>query len=452
MGGSEHTGVAYRQKPARAARAPAGEFVRAERSAAEPWLWGLCIFLLTSPFAYQLTGLDPAVQTVRDAATMRRTVGSGMPIYLLRYMIMMIAVASIALNWKAAVAQLRRMATVLCFLGWSILSLLWTDSFSSSLNGILALLPLLVTGFCLALRLPPVLFARSFVLSGVFVVVFSLIWVFLLPHFGVHQVTDASQSVHAGAWRGVYPHKNLLGGVLAAGAVMVLLSGRAILPSAILRWSLFAAQCFMIIKTSSATSIVIVLVAPAVAFFVVRMSGAQRIVAVLIIAPLVLLMVTQLDAILGFFGRDATFTGRTDIWKYAPDAIAQSPLLGYGFASTTYGGYMLDLYKRFGLFDPHNGYLNMLLGTGLIGLVLFMATIISAATTARQMFLGRPEVRQAAYVIFGIIATWLVAMGSESQDKPLGSFAALGYTALGCLVYRQKLTPATPRALNRIKQ
>ena len=39
------------------------------------------------------------------------------------------------------------------------------------------------------------------------------------------------------------------------------------------------------------------------------------------------------DLILGFLGKDATLTGRTDLWEFVKICISQRPLLGWGFSA-----------------------------------------------------------------------------------------------------------------------
>jgi O-antigen ligase len=293
-----------------------------------------------------------------------------------------------------------------------------------------------VTGFCLALRLPPHLFARSFVYAGIWLAGFSAFYIVALPHFGVHQASDAFQAVHAGNWRGVYPHKNIFGGAAAVCATLTILTGRDVVPSLKLKYALLAVLLVMIVKSGSATALLITAAAPMIALFFVTLTKAQRLVAALILFPLAVVGFVGISAIFEALGRDMTFTGRTDIWAYVPEAFARHPITGYGFASTTYGDFMIKIFKAFGLFDPHNGYINLLLSVGLVGLILFLASLYAVGRTARRLYVVDPQAGQGGLVVFGVVAAWLIACLSESQDKPLGTFAAFGFTALGLLVYR----------------
>jgi exopolysaccharide production protein ExoQ len=411
----------------------------------EPWLWGLGVFLLTSPFAYQLTGIDPSAQVERSLSSFRRNSGSGWLLYALRMGVASAAVLMVLPYWRAALGRVRRMGPALLFLCWAILSLMWTDSFTSSLNGIFALLPLLVTGYCLALRLPPHLFARSFVYGTVFMAAFSALYIVALPHFGVHQATDSSQAVHAGNWRGVYPHKNIFGAAAAVGATMIMLAGREVLPSLKLKIGMLAVLLVMIVNSGSATALLIAAVAPMIALGVVALNRAQRLIVLLLLVPTAVAGYVAVGAVFAMLGRDMTFTGRTEIWAYVPEAVARHPITGYGFASTTYGDFMIKIFKEFGLFDPHNGYINLVLSVGLVGLGLFLASLISTGRVARRLYTVDERAGQGGLVMFGVIAAWLISCLSESQDKPLGTFAAFGFTTFGLLVYRHN-RPAADQA------
>jgi O-antigen ligase len=405
----------------------------------EIWLWGLGLFLFTSPFVFQLTGLDPGITFQRDMATMRRTSGSGLLIYVMRYMVMIAAVAPILPEWRRYVARLRDAGLPLALFGWAMLSLLWTDSFTSSLNSVLAMLPLLVFGTCMAFRLPLQLFARAFSFAAIWFALFSILYVVFLPYYGVHQQTDFAQQIHAGSWRGTYSHKNNFGGVAAAFAVVAMFSGRTVLPSTAGRLLLLGVLLFMVYKSNSATALLLSCVGPVTVIALLRLTRMQQLLLALCIVPVALLVLGNAESLVELLGRDLTFTGRTSLWSYAFDAVIQRPLTGYGFGSTTYGDFMVTIYRIFSLFDPHNGYLDLLLGTGLVGLSLFAMSIFDMMKVSRGLVHRDRVSREAAMVVFCLMATWVFANLSESQEKPLGSYAGLAYTAFGFLLYRRLL-------------
>jgi O-antigen ligase len=82
-----------------------------------------------------------------------------------------------------------------------------------------------------------------------------------------------------------------------------------------------------------------------------------------------------------YVGKSRTFTGRTDLWLYMLDEVKQHPFLGSGFGGFWVVGSenLRELYKYF-VWLPnhsHNGYLDILNETGLIGLSLFMIALIA---------------------------------------------------------------------------
>jgi exopolysaccharide production protein ExoQ len=94
----------------------------------------------------------------------------------------------------------------------------------------------------------------------------------------------------------------------------------------------------------------------------------------IIVAPMI-----GLDQIfVGLMGRDLTFTGRTDIWK-AVLAEEINPLIGAGHYSFWLGDRVERISRAwfYELNEAHNGYLEVYLNGGLIGLGLLLAVLVS---------------------------------------------------------------------------
>jgi len=85
------------------------------------------------------------------------------------------------------------------------------------------------------------------------------------------------------------------------------------------------------------------------------------------------------DTILGLLGRDATFTGRTELWEVIGQ-YAQSPIVGAGFMSFWTGDRMAGIWKALGggINQAHSGYYEQYLNLGYIG-IAFIAAIMLAA-------------------------------------------------------------------------
>jgi O-antigen ligase len=210
-----------------------------------------------------------------------------------------------------------------------------------------------------------------------------------IPKYGIG--TDAFE----GIWLGVYGHKNSLGSAMAIGFLAALLLLRFTRPIRF-RYMLFAGFMLSLVYLSdSTTSLVICLVSPLLLW------GAQIIVApsprilwrrvglTLSAAILVAVLFFHFEGVTNAFGRDETFTGRTAIWALVMQAILDRPLLGYGYEAfwQSYEGPSGETWKLFGqpFSNAHNGFLEMWLGVGLLGLV---AVSLAIAVLFRWAFRG----------------------------------------------------------------
>lgn len=124
-------------------------------------------------------------------------------------------------------------------------------------------------------------------------------------------------------------------------------------------------------------------------------------------------------AVVSNLGRDMTFTGRTDVWRELL-AVRTDPIFGTGFMS-----FWDDLHYRSRLpdwvaFSAHNGYLEIYLAAGLLGLG-FLSLMILATGRRIHRALASGEVY--GVVRFAIFVVVLLANFSESNFAcmtPLG--------------------------------
>jgi exopolysaccharide production protein ExoQ len=77
-------------------------------------------------------------------------------------------------------------------------------------------------------------------------------------------------------------------------------------------------------------------------------------------------------------GRNSTLTGRTDIWASLVPDVEKRPLLGYGFSSF----WTPRSRSTHIVAEAHNGYLEVWLGLGIVGLVITVVFILSCSFKA----------------------------------------------------------------------
>lgn len=80
------------------------------------------------------------------------------------------------------------------------------------------------------------------------------------------------------------------------------------------------------------------------------------------------------------FGRDATLTGRTEVWAELLPVALQRPILGHGV-----GGFWTSTAREvYDINEAHSGYLDVLLNIGFVGLFLFSMFLLSSCRKAQR--------------------------------------------------------------------
>jgi len=99
------------------------------------------------------------------------------------------------------------------------------------------------------------------------------------------------------------------------------------------------------------------------------------------------LFVNVPEALAGILGRDSTFSGRTDIWR-AVLKDGTDPLFGAGYYSFWMGDRSARISAEYGSYyqlnEAHNTYLETYLNSGLIGVALLFAVVLSAGIRIKQ--------------------------------------------------------------------
>lgn len=175
---------------------------------------------------------------------------------------------------------------------------------------------------------------------------------------------------HAGAFRGPFHHKNVLGITLCFAAFIAL--ARA-MDTGRTRWWLLLLSCLSgVVLSHSAAAMVFCALGLALAFILAVLgsaAGREGLRPLLVLLGIVSLGLLPLagdlvPAIVEALGREATMTGREQIWAALMARADASPLAGHGLG--VHAASALAWIPAHG----HSGYLDALLGLGWIGLVL----------------------------------------------------------------------------------
>ncbi|HUO21544.1 MAG TPA: O-antigen ligase [Caulobacteraceae bacterium] len=197
-----------------------------------------------------------------------------------------------------------------------------------------------------------------------------------------------------GAWRGLWQEKNALGGNMTI-AFVVFVAAAMLEPRRRRLWGAMAvlAVVLVILSTSKTSLVSLMLGGSAMAFVALARRGPIMGVissfgAVVVIFAALAFVFFAADVAFAFLGKDATLTGRTNIWQGVMYEIRQRPWLGYGYGAvwddkTGWGPvYWITKIAGFRAAHAHNSWLEQWLGLGVAGLaawsLYFAQTLILA--------------------------------------------------------------------------
>jgi exopolysaccharide production protein ExoQ len=188
-------------------------------------------------------------------------------------------------------------------------------------------------------------------------------------------VSPATVLMSDGPLRGIFPHKNVLGQVMAAGVLANLYemrSGGDNRRSCVAMIILFVG---LTVAAKSSTSLMTVFVFCVVEILLAVSGKRFATIMTIVSAPTLLIIWLSPDFILDLLGKDATLTGRTDLWYFVNICISQRPLLGWGFSAfwsqTNPAADEISMNLGWSVPQAHNGLLELLLEVGAIGTSLF---------------------------------------------------------------------------------
>jgi O-antigen ligase len=226
--------------------------------------------------------------------------------------------------------------------------------------------------------------------------------------------------VDAHSLKGLTIHKNVFGFEQGlAVLVFLFVPFRRFLK---LRFPLAAVAGVLLFLSYSTGSLIALICSLALLPFlsIVRLRGISRIPFMLLslvaIAGASVALFLNASDIPRLFSKSSDLTGRTELWSLVLIAISHHPLSGYGFDSFWQGfqGDSLMIIREVGWFVPHahNGYLDLLLGVGYLGAMLFVPPLLQAIYRAlRYLTMENTSSRffPIAFIIF-----WLVYNLNES--------------------------------------
>jgi O-antigen ligase len=203
----------------------------------------------------------------------------------------------------------------------------------------------------------------------------------------IHLATDTQEPHLAGDWRGSFGHKNVAAAIMAMLVfigIYIIRSGARLSGIAII-----ALSALFLIKAEgkSSTALLVMVLCMTQVTTIVRPFWARVTIMLVPLLAMNLLSVgtvinPELEQIVSLLPIDTTFTGRTDIWTFAIQALQLRLPTGYGFAAFWGSSSVQNLPQGMEWAEyashSHNGYLDTALAMGLPGVALLIAALVIA--------------------------------------------------------------------------
>jgi exopolysaccharide production protein ExoQ len=344
-------------------------------------------------------------------------------------------------------------APLVAVVGWWMASFLWSNDVSGWWRDSQAMLPL-VLGLAVTAGLLP-----GWAFRGALVAACYLAVAFTVLQLGINPGETMTNSDDVAGWRGGFIHKNAMAPfMLFAGLTIACFDRRSVR-----RGLGLAVVAVLVVMSQSGTSIATGLAVLLVCVFLARIATSDQATgAVLAVSATATAVVAGvaialfLPNLLEFGGKDPTLTSRTEIWSGAWAAVGQQPWLGYG-AGSVWTNLNIDPARSilrdlgFTVFHSHNGFLELLLLLGVIGLVLWTWLVVSTVRLGLAHLRTQPGtgVFVAGFVLLMLLTSitevttlgiWLAMLGAlnchllRTTDRTSLRTPALGVLMAGVLV------------------
>lgn len=361
-------------------------------------------------------------------------------LFYVTYAIASILLIRISDKYTKITAILLRNIHISLLVGLTAISAIWSELPYQTISRSVALVGTTIFGIYLANRYT--LKQQLILLRNTFltIVLLSIAFVIVLPQYGI------MGALHAGAWRGIYTHKNELGRLMSLGAIVFLMQSRqegeikiiglkirsigtlkqcvpigtrrdSFLQSTLTLLGLGAAIAMILLSRSSGGIVNLTIMAIALAMFKISQlrldlkffSTMGSIVLFLIIAVIVF---PNPELIFASIGKSSDLTGRGDLWNVLLDLLSSRLLLGFGYGVfwESYGA-IVTLAVGWDVPHAHNGFLDLTLGVGLLGLILFSISYLS--TFAKS--LARFQSSQSDESIYPLIILIYIVISNVSE-------------------------------------
>jgi exopolysaccharide production protein ExoQ len=374
--------------------------------------------------------------------------GIGLVEKLLYYLIPLLTLVFITIYWRSVITLLIKEKVYWLLIGFALLSITWSSAPGATLKAEINLIRVVLFGVFFAARYSLREQIKLLAITFGVAVLFSFFFGALLPKYGVMGMgleMDKENLNHTGAWRGIFTHKNSMGRFVTLGTLIFLITTPSQKNQRYTGWFLTAAGVCLILLSTSKSSLIIlgtlILLIPL--FRALRWNYGKSIpfgiMILFSLGSIITLFLDNAEIILGAMGKDMTLTGRTDLWSESLISVGEKPWLGYGL-----GGFWRGLkgesevilqVMQWEVPHSHNGFIDILLDLGIVGLGLFV--ICFTTVYLRALFHMRQGDRF-EYIFPGLFLTFLLMTNLTESSFFRQGFMMLLFTVVTFSTHRIK--------------
>jgi O-antigen ligase len=339
---------------------------------------------------------------------------------LLMCAIFAIAGVCILRHWRTFASAIPKAWPLLALSVLAVASSLWSDVPGVTFRRGLVLLATTLFGVYLGARFRPD--RQLFLLAACLglIAIASLCAALWFPSYGI-----SSEAGHVGDWKGIFVQKNVLGSLMSLSCLVFIMLPR---DHRVLRLCGLLLSVALLLASGSRTAMVIS--GLLLACYVMCRLGRLRLTLPALVsiagvaACLCAIPLIGFDSagMLKLLGRDATLTGRTDLWVIVLTVILRRPWLGYGFNALWYSDttteWRIQQQAGWAAHEAHSGLLDLALALGATGVAVFVCGFVvylARAAAAVRRSSGDDVLWPFLYLVFLLVYNVAESLGATSS-------------------------------------
>jgi len=293
------------------------------------------------------------------------------------------------------------MALLLCY---PFLSILWSQAPAITLQRSVAVAGCSLFGLYLGSVFPLRDLIRLLANAASLMAIVHVLVSLLLPSVGVMDASWEATGVYAGAWRGLTPHKNMLGAYSSMHALVLLFAILTFKDR--MRWLYIAGFFLSMLSLYEARSTTAILILFMCVFIILVMKICQifpnlawtSILICLVFLPLICLSVFTDNFLADLFAmldKNPQMSGRFPLWDLAISRVNERFWLGYGHEvfwdpDDLYVRYIAEK-LRYSPHYSHNGAIETLLNGGFLLLLLLFFSYLASIYKSVRLVIKNPD-------------------------------------------------------------